>query len=68
VADASAHVAAGVSHARAHRGAKLGSHKPHTRRAPLTFQKGALVVDTTTGQIGVIVRGKKAHVPTATSA
>lgn len=57
-------VAGSVHTARTAAHRALGGKAPHARRSPLTHQKGALVVDSVTGLEGVIVSGKKVHVPT----
>lgn len=59
-----AHVAGAVQHARTAAHRALGGKAPHTRPSPLTHAKGALVIDTVTGQEGIIVSGRKKHVPT----
>lgn len=59
-----AHVAGAVHHARTAARQALGGHAPHSRKSHLTHAPGTRVVDAQTGQEGVIVSGKKVHVPT----
>jgi hypothetical protein len=65
---AAAAISAGVKAARVGHLKNLLGKTPTTRRTPLAHKKGALVTDKTTGQIGVVLSGKKKHVPTQSPA
>lgn len=64
MASAHDHVAQHVHRQRSHARARVSGAPRKAPAQPLTFQKGELVIDTQTGQEGVVLRGKKKHVPT----
>ena len=63
MAGKSNHVAQHVHHARTKARAGVAHGSARAPKTPHTFQRGELVIDTQTGQEGVVLRGKVQHVP-----